>query len=51
LGLHFLGDFDLLEVGDSEEHALLGFEGGLEVEEVIVLHFVVGRVRHGMVDD
>jgi len=41
-----LRDLDLLEVTDPEEHPLLALDGGLEVEEVVVLVLVVGGVRH-----
>ena len=50
-GLHLLCDFDLFEVGDPEEHSFSAVEGGLEVEEVVVFHLVVGGVWHGVVDD
>ena len=50
---HFLREFDLFEIGDTEEH--FGRVGGggvgeLEVEEVVVLGFVVGGVGHGVVE-
>ena len=51
---HFLREFDLFEVRDTEEH--FGRMGGggvgeLEIEEVVVLGFVVGGVGHGVVED
>lgn len=40
--LHLLGELNLLEVGDAEQHSLLALEGGLEVEVIEILVLVVG---------
>jgi len=47
---HLLSDFDLLKVRYSEQHTLLAFENGLEVEKIVVFHLVMRRVRHRMMN-
>lgn len=49
--LHLLSHFDLLEVGDSKEHTPLALNHCFKVEEVVVLHLIMARVRHRMMDD
>jgi hypothetical protein len=38
----------LFEVADSKKHSFLSFYGSLEIEEIVIFHFVVRGVGHGM---